>query len=165
MTRVGVLKNPANATHPQLLRETETAASALGMTIMPIDFRGENDLQNGFAAMGERAVDAVVLLPQPGVVALRQRIVEAGARRRLPMIFHTPEPVESGGLVAYGPSPTALWRRAAYYVDRILKGARPSDLPIEQPTHFDLVINAKAARELGLVVPQTLRLRATKIIE
>ena len=165
MTRVGVLRNPANPTHAILLRETETAARSLGMTLLAFDFRNENDLESSVRAMAEASVHAVVVLPQPSAIALRKPLVESGVRRRLPMIFHSPEPVEIGGLMSYGPSPTALWRRAAYYVDRILKGARPSELPIEQPTHFDLVLNPKAAQGLGLAVPQTMRLRADRIVE
>lgn len=165
MTRVGVLKSPSNATHNALLRETEVAASALGITLLSFDFRDAKDLQSAFTAMAQAAIHAVVLLPQPSVIALRQQIVEAGRTRRLPMIFPSSEPVEAGGLIAYGPSANALWRRTTYYVDRILKGTRPSGLPIEQPTHFDLVLNAKAAQELGLSVPQHLRLLATRIVE
>jgi len=110
-------------------------------------------------------VQAVVVLPQPLGVALRRPIAELAIRHRLPVMFPSPEPVEAGGLVSYGPSHTELWQRAATYVDRILKGTRPSDLPIEQPTRFDLVLNVKTARILGLTIPPSLLLRAHQTIE
>lgn len=102
---------------------------------------------------------------QPLAVALRQPIADLAIRHRIPAMFPSPGPVEAGGLVAYGPSHVDLWRRAAGYVDRILKGARPADLPIEQPTRFDLVLNVRTARALGLTIPASRRLRAQQTIE
>jgi putative ABC transport system substrate-binding protein len=165
LTRVALLRNPTNPTHAIFLRETEAAALTLGTTLVAFDFRSEGDLEGAFGAMVRDRVQAVVVLPQPLGVALRRPIADLATRYRMPVMFPSPEPVEAGGLISYGPSHTDLWRRAASYVDRILKGARPSDLPVEQPTHFDLVLNVKTARVLGLTIPSSLLLRATQTIE
>lgn len=165
LTRVAVLRNPTNLTHAILLRETQTAAMTLGTTPLSFDFTSESDLEAAFGAMARERVQAAVVLPQPLVVALRRPIAELAIRHRMPVMFPSPESVETGGLVAYGPSHTELWQRAASYVDRILKGARPADLPIEQPTRFDLVLNVKTARALGLTIPSSLLLRAHQTFE
>ena len=165
LTRVAVLRNPTNPTHANLLRETEAEAPSLGMALVPFDFTGEGDLDGAFAAMARDRAQAVLVLPQPIGLVLRRQLVELAARHRLPAMFPWPEAVEVGGLVSYGPSPTLLWHRTGSYVDRILKGARPTDLPIEQPTRFDLVLNLKTARALGLTVPRSLLLRVTQTIE
>jgi putative ABC transport system substrate-binding protein len=165
LARVAVLRNPANPTHAILLRETEAAGASLGLTLVPVDFEREADLETGFAVMARERTQAVVVLPQPAGVAIRAPLIELAARHRLPVVFPSPEPVEAGGLMAYGPSHTALWGRAATYVDRILRGARPADLPVEQPTRFELVLNLRTARALGLAVPQAVRLRADRLIE
>ena len=165
LTRVAVLRNPSNPTHAIFLRETQAAARTLGVTLVALDFRAEADLESAFGAMVRDSVQAAVVLPQPATVALGRQIAERAMRDRIPVMFPSPEPVEAGGLVSYGPSHTDLWRRAAHYVDRILKGALPADLPIEQPTRFHLVLNVRTAQALGLVIPQSLRLRADQVIE
>lgn len=165
LTRVAVLRNPTNPTHAILLRETQAAALTLGATLATFDLRSEGDLEGAFGAMARDHVQAAVVLPQPLGVALRRPIAELAIRHRIPVMFPSPEPVEVGGLVSYGPSHTELWQRAASYVDRILKGARPADLPIEQPKRFDLVLNVKTARALGLTIPPSLLLRADRTIE
>ncbi|HSE05859.1 MAG TPA: ABC transporter substrate-binding protein [Methylomirabilota bacterium] len=165
LARVAALRNPTNRTHAILLGETQAAAQTLGITLAALDFAGEGDLDGAFAAMVRDRIQAVIVLPQPLAVALRRPIADRAVRHRLPAMFPSPEPVEAGGLVSYGPSHTELWRRAASYVDRILKGARPADLPIEQPSRFDLVLNVKTARTLGLTIPLSLRLRANQTIE
>ena len=165
LTRVAVLRNPKNRTHILLLRETELAAQTLGLTLLVMDFRGEEDLAGAFGAMVRDHAQAVIVLPQPAGIIFRRPLAELTARHRLPAIFPSPEPVEVGGLMAYGPSHTALWRQAASYADRILKGARPAELPIEQPTRFELVLNLKAARALGLSIPQSMLLRADQVID
>ena len=165
LKRVAVLRNPTNRTHMILLRETEAEAHALGMTPVVLDLSGESDLEGAFDAMVRAGVQALIVLPQPLGIVLRVPIAELALRHRLPAMFAAPENVEAGGLVSYGPAHTALWGRAASYVDRILKGARPADLPVEQPTRFDLVLNVRTARALGLTLPRSLLLRVTHVVE
>ena len=165
LVRAAVLRNPTNATHAILLRETQTAAVALRIGLVTYEFRNEDDLDGAFGAMTRDSVQAMIVLPQPLVISLRRPIVERALRHRIPVMFPSPEPVGLGGLVSYGPNHTELWRRAAAYVDRILKGARPADLQVEQPTRFDLVVNARTARALGLTIPPSLLLRAHQIFE
>jgi putative ABC transport system substrate-binding protein len=165
LRRVAVLLNPTNPTHAIFQRETQAAALALGITLVALDLASEADLEGVFGAMVRDRVQAAGALPQPLVVAVRRPIAELALRHRMPVVFASPEAVEAGGLVSYGPSHTDLWRRAATYVDRILKGARPADLPIEQPTRFDLVLNLRTAHALGLTVPASVRLRAQQTIE
>jgi putative ABC transport system substrate-binding protein len=165
LTRVAVLQNPTNATHPILLRETQVAAQAMGIAVTTFDLRGESDVAKVFDAIARDRIRAVVALPQAMIVPLSRLIAEAAAHHRLPMMYHTSEPVQAGGLVSYGPSATDLWQRTAGYVDRILKGARPADLPVEQPTRFDLVVNIRTARALALTVPPSMLLRAQEVIE
>jgi putative ABC transport system substrate-binding protein len=165
LTRVALLWNPTNPTHAIFLRETQAAAQTLGTAVATFEFRNEADLDAAFGAMMRDRVHGVVVLPQPLAIALRRPIAELALRYRLPAMFPSPEPVEVGGLASYGPSHTDLWQRAASYVDRILKGARPADLPIEQPTRFDLVLNMRTARALRLTIPPSLRLRAQQTID
>jgi putative ABC transport system substrate-binding protein len=163
--RVAVLRNPANPTHAIFLRETQSAAQSLGAALLIVDFGAERDLEPAFAAMAREGVHAAVVLPQPLGIVLGRRISELALRNRMPVMFPSPEPVEAGGLVSYGPSHSDLWRRAAAYVDRILKGGNPAELPIQQPVQFDLVLNVKTARALGIAVPAAVRLRTTRAIE
>jgi putative ABC transport system substrate-binding protein len=165
LRRVAVLRNPRNRTHDIFLRETQAAAAATGVTLGVFDFAAEADLEPAFAAMAKERMQAALLLPQPIGIALRQPIADIALRHRLPVMFPSPEPVEVGGLVSYGPSHVDLWRRAASHVDRVLKGARPAELPIEEPTRFELVLNARSARALGLSIPAALQLRADRVLE
>jgi putative ABC transport system substrate-binding protein len=165
LTRVTVLRNPENRTHDTFLRETEAAARTLGTTIVALNFGREIDLDAAFDATVRARAEALVVFPQPLGVIHRRRIADLAIRHRVPVMFPSPEAVEQGGLICYGPSHTDLWRRAATYVARILNGARPQDLPIEQPTKFELVVNAGAAKALGLAIPPSLLLRAERVIE
>jgi putative ABC transport system substrate-binding protein len=165
LKRLAVLRSPTNRTHAILLRETESEARSMDMTPVAFDLSGENNLEGTFGAMARDRVQALVVLPQPLGMALRAPIAELALRHGLPTMFATPENVEAGGLASYGPNHVALWGRAATYVDRILKGAHPADLPIEQPTRIDFVLNLKTARALGLTVPRSLLLRVTRVIE
>ena len=146
------------------LQEVERAARALGLQLYPVEVREPYPFDEAFATMAAAHVDA--LLPQPSAQFLTRRtqIVDLAAHRRLPVIFEVREFAEAGGLMAYGPSLPDLWRRAAYYVDRILKGAKPADLPVERPTKFELVINLKTAQALGLTIPPTLLFQADEVI-
>ena len=146
------------------LQEVERAARALGLQLYPVEVREPYPFDEAFATMAAAHVDA--LLPQPSAQFLTRRtqIVDLAAHRRLPGIFEVREFAEAGGLMAYGPSLPDLWRRAAYYVDRILKGAKPADLPVERPTKFELVINLKTAQALGLTLPPTVLFQADEVI-
>jgi putative ABC transport system substrate-binding protein len=165
LRRAAALHNPTNRTHTTFLRETEAAAATLGVVLVPLEFKSENDLEGAFRAMSRDRVQGVIVFPQPAAVLHSGAISSLASRSRMPTIFHTPEGPEAGGLASYGPSPADLWLRTAGYVDRILKGARPSDLPVEQPTRFDLVLNLRAARELQVTIAPALLLRATRTIE
>ena len=130
-----------------------------------VEWRGTDDLQRAFAAAAEGRADALLALENNETFAHRKRIVELATARRLPTIFVWREYVDLGGLMAYGPNLSGLFRRSASYVDKILKGAKPEDLPVEQPTTFELSINLRTAKALGLTIPNSILIRATTVIE
>lgn len=163
--RVAVLRNPGNPLSVLQLKEVETAARALGLQIQRVDFHAPEDLESAFVSMRKERAAGVVLLADPTIVGHRRRVAELAAKYRLPAIFTGSAYAEAGGLMAYGANAPAMFRRAADYVDRILKGAKPGDLPVEQPTKFELVINGKTAKALGLTIPQALLIMADKVIE
>lgn len=163
--RVAVLRNPGNPAHAIFLRETQSAAQRLGVSVVVVDFASEADVEKAFGAMAGQGVQAAVVLPQPLGIVLGRRIAQLAIASRMPVMFPSPEPVEAGGLISYGPSHTDLWRRAAGYVDRILKGENPAVLPIQQPTQFDLVLNGRTARALGIAIAPSVHLRITRVIE
>jgi putative tryptophan/tyrosine transport system substrate-binding protein len=146
-------------------RETEARASAIGIQLLPFEASVPEQLPDVLAAAAQKRPDALVVLSDPMFNFNRWRLVEAAARHRLPAVYEWREFVEAGGLMAYGASFSDLFRRAATYVDKVLRGARPNDLPVEQASKFELVINLKTAKALGLTIPQTLLLRADNIIE
>ena len=146
------------------LRETEAAARMLGIQIHTAEIRGLDDLGKVFQTAGTRA-QAVVVPRNPITFEHRRRVADLAAQHRLPAIYDDAEFAEAGGLLTYGPSLRENYRRAAHFVDKILKGARPADLPVEQPTKFELVINLKTAKALGLTIPPPLLLRADQVIE
>jgi putative ABC transport system substrate-binding protein len=154
-----------NAAHPLEWNEIQKAASALGVDTKLFDVRQFGDLRPAFDAASAQHADALLVGLDGLTQANDKLIVELAAKHRLPAIYASREFVEAGGLIAYGPSYPDLYRRAAIYVDKILKGAKPADLPIEQPTKFELVINLKTARALGLEVPSTLLAHADEVIE
>jgi putative tryptophan/tyrosine transport system substrate-binding protein len=162
---VAVLLNTRNPQSQFELKEMEIAARVLGLRIQPIEISPERTLEDGFAAMGNAVARSLIVLTDPIFFSQRQRIVDLAASSRLPAMHFFQEFVEVGGLMSYGPSDTDLYRRAATYVDRILKGAKPSELPVEQPIKFDLAINLKAARALGLDVAPMVLARADKVVE
>jgi putative ABC transport system substrate-binding protein len=165
IARLGVLVNVHNPLHAPEWEKTHAAAIAASLTLARFDFRAIEDLEAGFAEFTRQKVEAVLIPPDTTYSANRARIADVAARSRLPAIYFTRPYVEAGGLLSYGPNLAASYRRAAVFVDKILKGARPADLPIERPTKIELVINLKAARALGLSVPPALIARADDVIE
>ena len=163
LRRVAVLWDRANPTNSMQLKEAEIAARTLGMQLEPVPVRGANDLDSGFKAV--RGADGLLQVDSPLFTMHRARIVGLAAASRVPAIYGYREMVEVGGLMSYGAHLADLHRRAATYVDKILKGARPADLPVEQPTKFELVINTRTAQSLGLVIPPSLLLRTDQVIE
>jgi len=163
--RVIVLWNPDNPASTLISRENETAARSLGLQLQVIDVRTREDLERAFANMGRESATGMVILADPIFVDLRQSIAEFAIKNRLPTVFSRRENVEAGGLVSYGPNLRAQMYQIGNFIDKILKGAKPSDLPVEQPTKLELVINLKTAKALGLEVPWFLQQRADEVIE
>jgi len=144
--------------------EVRAAAQVLGVTLQPVEIRGPDDFDTAFSAMTRERGDALIAFSDPLIVLHRKRIADLAAKYRLPAVYPSREVVDAGGLMSYGPSSTDMFRRAAVYVGKILKGAKPADLPMEQPTKFELVINFKTAKALGLTIPQSLLIRADQVI-
>jgi putative ABC transport system substrate-binding protein len=164
MTRVAVLWNPANPANASVWKETQAAARALGLQLQSHEVRGPQDLQGAFALTAKARPDALLVLSDSLINMHRQQIVEFVTQKHLPSVFATTEGVMAGGLMSYGPSLPDRYRRTAYYVDRILKGTKPADLPVEQPTKFEFIINLKAAKQIGLTIPPNVLARADKVI-
>jgi putative ABC transport system substrate-binding protein len=165
LTVVAALANPANPNALHVLREIAHAAQALEVQLRRVDVREASELDAALAVMTSERTDALIVLPDPMVFDQRQRIVAWAAKRRLPVMYFTREFVESGGLMTYGPELASRHRHAATYVDKILKGATPADLPVEQPIQFELVINLKTAQAMGLTLPPTFLFQATEVIQ
>jgi len=165
LARLGVLNNPNQPASSPYLSETEKAARVLGLTVRTFDARSPGDLPAAFAAMVEWRANGVITLNDGMFYSQRERVVMLARDNRLASVHPEIGFVEAGGLVSYGPSLPDLFLRAATYVDKILKGAKPADLPIEQPTKFELVVNLKAAQALGLTVGREFLLRADGVIE
>jgi putative ABC transport system substrate-binding protein len=164
-SRVAVLWNPANPGNPPQLRAAEVAARTLGMRLQLLEARNPREIDSAFAAMTKEGASAVVVLVDVVLIEQRTRIADLAATRRLPAVYGHVDHVRAGGLMAYAPNFLDNYRRAAAYVDKILRGANPGDLPIEQATKFELLINLKTAKALGLTIPQTLLQRADQVIE
>jgi putative tryptophan/tyrosine transport system substrate-binding protein len=168
MSHVAALWHPGaygESTMKEMLRAIEAGADALSLQLQFVEVQGANDFERAFQAMtGERA-DALIVLPSPMLFSERRHIVDLATQHKLPSIAMAREFVELGGLMSYGASLRNLFRRAGIYVDKILKGSRPADLPVQQPTQFELVINLKTAKTLGIEVPPTLLARADEVIE
>jgi putative ABC transport system substrate-binding protein len=165
LSRVAVLARPDNRAHALLLGETEVAARALGLQLRVLDVRGPEDFDDLLLEAKKAGSGAVVELPNPMFHEHRKRIVASVLKLRLPTAFHTRDFVDAGGLMAYGANYPVLYSRAAAYVDKILKGATPADLPVERPATFELVINLKTAKALGLTIPRSVLLRADQAIQ
>jgi putative ABC transport system substrate-binding protein len=164
-SRLALLWNPADPAHVHGLKDLETAARRAGLTVRPVDVREPKAFEATLRAVTVSQAEALVVLGDPFGVPYRAWVVTLATQAGLPAIYEAREFVESGGLIAYGPRYTDIWRRAANYVDQILKGSRPADLPIEQRAAFELVINLKTAKALGLTIPPSLLLRADHVIE
>ena len=165
VSRVALLWNPTNASNASQLRHAQDVARALEVRLQPLEARGPSEIESAFAAMTRERADAVIVFVDSTLVHHRTRIAELAAQSRLPAVYGLADHAEAGGLMAYGPNVTDMYRRAATYVDKILKGAKPADLPVEQPTKFDLVINLKTAKELGLTMPPSLLFQADKVFQ
>ena len=142
----------------------EVAARALGVQLQIVEARGPEDFDRAFSTMISARADAMVVLATAAFATQRRRLVELALKNRLPAVYSFREYVDVGGLMSYGPNLNDLSRRAATYVDKILRGVKPGDLPVEQPTRFELVINLKAAKDLGLTIPQSMIARADDVI-
>ena len=165
-SRVAVLWNGTYPSKAIEFRETQLAARSLNITLQSVEVRSPRDFDGAFVAIAREKPDALVTLSDGALTLRHQReIVAFTIKHRLPMVSETAEFAEAGALMTYGASLTALFRRAAFYVDQILRGTRPDTLPIEQPTKFELVINMKTAKALGLTIPQTLLLQAERVIQ
>ena len=165
VSRVALLWNPANPASAANLREAEAAARVLGVRLQTLEAQNPQEIDSAFAAMTRERAGALVVLTDSILTNQRSQIAELAAERRLPAIYGNSEHAEAGGLMAYSANFLDLERRAATYVDKILKGAKPGDLPVEQPANLELVINLKTAKALGLTIPPSLLQRADQVIE
>jgi putative tryptophan/tyrosine transport system substrate-binding protein len=165
VSRIAVLWNSAGPASASLVREMEVAARTLKVKLDELDAGNATNLERAFIAIGASGAQAIIVTNDPFFVANRAQLVQFAASKRLPAVYFIKLFAEAGGLMAYGGSLEDSYRRAAVYVDKILKGAKPADLPVEQPTKFDLVINLKTAKALGLTIPPSLLLRADQVIE
>ncbi|HVI67732.1 MAG TPA: ABC transporter substrate-binding protein [Bradyrhizobium sp.] len=165
LARVAVLSNPLNPSSAPLLEQTKAAAQSLGVEIHVAEVQGPDRFESAFAAIKAARAGALIVLPDGMLYSQHPRIVTFSAASHLPALFGQKEVVEAGGLIAYGPNIPASFRRSAAYVDKILQGAKPADLPVEQPTIFELVVNLETARAIGLTVPASILLRADEVIE
>jgi putative tryptophan/tyrosine transport system substrate-binding protein len=165
ITRIGVLSNLANPTQPLEWKEIQAAAQGLALKLQSLGVRSAKDFDSVFEAALKERVQALINLPEALLIAHLNRIVEFAAKNKLPAMYSSPEFVQAGGLMSYGPIITDLFRRAATYVDKILKGTKPADLPVERPTKFQFLINLKTAKEIGLTIPPNVLARADKVIK
>jgi putative tryptophan/tyrosine transport system substrate-binding protein len=165
ISRIAVFWNSANPYSANSLKETESAARSLGIDVQSLGLEAPGDLNAAFDAIGLQNPDAVIAIEDPLTMDQRRKIIDFVTARRLPTIYGIREFVQDGGLMAYGSLITDLLRRSADYIDKILKGAKPGDLPIEQPTKFELIINLRAAKQIDLEIPVTILARADEVIE
>ena len=165
IARVAALWNPDDPVYALELQRTEDAARRFGIILQPIEVRGVEDFEAAFASIARHRADALIVFAHTLTIVNQRALVELANRDRLPTMYGLREFVTGGGLIAYGPSLSALYRRAAFYVDKIFKGAKPADLPVEQPTKFELLINVKTTKALGLTISPSLLLRADHVIE
>jgi putative ABC transport system substrate-binding protein len=163
VSHIAVLWNPVNASHPILEKQVQAAAAVLRMKVLSLGVRTVEDLDAAFSAIGRERADALLVLADRVFLHNRARIMNFAAQHRLPGVHAYRELVEAGGLMSFGPSYAGMHRRAAYYVDRIFKGTSPAELPVERPATFELVVNLKAAKDIGLTIPPSVLLRATEV--
>jgi len=164
-SRVAVLSNPTNPSHSGYWRETQAAARVLGVTLQSLEVRDPSEFEPAFTAMTKGRAGALLVPPDSLTLAHRTRIVDLAAKSRLPAMYGLREFVDAGGLMAYGSSLAQIFRRAAVFVDKVLKGAKPGDLPVEQTSRFELVVNLKTAKALGLTIPPSVLVRADQVIQ
>ena len=165
LSRVAVLVNPDNSSHVTILKSLQAAAQKTNVKILPVEARTPQEIEAAFSLTAKERAGAIIVGVDPFFRQQRYQIAALANKHRLPSIFPNREFVEAGGLMSYGQNVLDHYRRAATYVDKILKGAKPGDLPVEQPTKFELVINMKTAKALGIKIPQSILLRADKVIE
>jgi putative ABC transport system substrate-binding protein len=168
VSRIAFLWQPGafgERTEKDTLKGAEVAGRALGVQLQFVEARGPADFDRAFSDMTRARAGALTVVGGPMFNTERRRLVDLAAKNRLPAVYSQRDSVDAGGLMAYGPNFADMFRRAAIYVDKILKGAKPGDLPVEQPTKFELVINLKAARALGLTIPQSVLARADQVIQ
>jgi putative ABC transport system substrate-binding protein len=164
-SRIAVVWDPATPSHRPGLRALEGAARELGLQLQTLPVSGPTDYDSAFAAMTSGGAEAVLVLSTPVYTAGAKRLADLAIAHRLPSMFGPSEHALAGGLMSFGPDRADLWRRGAIYVDKVLKGARPAELPVQQPTKFELVINVRTAKALGIIIPEGFLLRADKVIE
>lgn len=163
--RVGIIGNPANPNYPIQLQETQAAAKQLELQVQALEARNSNDIESVFSTVAEKSVGGVLVLSDPMLNAHRERIAALVIKSRLPAIYEFKEFVESGGLMSYGTNIIAVYRRLGIYIDRIFRGAKPAELPVEQPTSFEFVINLKTAKQIGITIPPNVLARADQVIK
>jgi putative tryptophan/tyrosine transport system substrate-binding protein len=163
-TRVALLVNPDNPANAAQMPAIKSAAHSLGLKVLVMNVQGPEDFKAAFSMMNRKHADALFILPDAILIAHQSQIVEHALKEKLPGIFSYRMFPDAGGLMSYGPSFAAIWRQCAVYADKILKGAKPSDLPVEQPTKFELVVNLKTAKALGITIPESILLRADEVI-
>jgi putative ABC transport system substrate-binding protein len=164
LTRVAILWNSGNPDNATQLREAESAATAVGVQLQPVEVKSSNDFDKAFSVITKGRAGALYALGDSLIATNRKRIVDFAAKNRLASMFSTRAAVEAGALMAYGTNFLDLFRRAATYVDKILKGTKPADLPVEQPTKFEFIINLKTAKQIGVTIPPNVLARADKVI-
>ncbi len=165
LARVAVLYDPTVSGSVREIKELlPAAARALRLTLQPWEVRAADDIDKVFAAMGKQRSDGLYHMGGPLLNANRKRTIDLALKSRLPSMFGNREPIEAGGLMSYGADTAESYRRVAYFVDRILKGAKPADLPVEQPMRFELIVNLKTAKQIGLTIPQWTLMKANKVI-
>jgi putative tryptophan/tyrosine transport system substrate-binding protein len=165
LTRVAFLTRIDSAIGEQRFKEAEVAAKGLGLRLQPLAAKGTDDLDSAFDAVKRASAQAVIVHPSTFAAINRARIIDLAAKNRLPAIYPSNTYAEAGGLMSYGPDLVDNYRRAATYVDKILKGAKPSELPVEQPKKFEFIINLKAAKQIGLTIPPNVLARADRVIK
>jgi len=165
LSRVAVLLNPDNSGHAAILKSTQAAAQKLNIKVLPAEARTAQEIERAFSVMAREHAGAVIIVIDAFFVQQGRQIADLAAKHRLPSMSGSREYVEAGGLMSYGQNLADNYRRAATYVDKILKGARPGDLPVEQPTTFELFISRKAAKALAITIPQSILVRADRVIE
>ena len=164
ISRLAVLRNPTNSGSHIPLKETEAGAKRLSISLQVVEARSGNDLAAAFRAAGTGQAQALIVLADALFFAQRSQVAELGIKQRLPSMFDDTQSVAAGGMISYGANLADLFRRSAVYVDKILKGAKPAELPVEQPTKFELVINLKTAKQIGLTIPPHVLARADRVI-